>query len=329
MLTHRNLVANLAQHDPVQPIAPGDVFCAVLPFFHIYGLTLVLNAALRNGATVVTLPRFDPEQYLSAIERYRVSRLHLVPPIVLSLASSPLVTKYDLSSVRSAICGAAPLDGELAKEAAARIGVPIVQGYGMTEASPGTHFVPDNDRAAQVPSGSVGYLVPGTRARLVSVETELDTAGEGELWVSGPQVMSGYLDEPEATAATLVDGWLRTGDVARVEPGGAFFIVDRVKELIKYKGYQVAPAELEAVLLGHPEISDAAVVGIPSGAVGEIPKAYVVTKRELTPSDVLDYVAERVAPYKKLRDVEFVTSIPRSPSGKILRRVLRDAARAG
>jgi acyl-CoA synthetase (AMP-forming)/AMP-acid ligase II len=244
--------------------------------------------------------------------------------MVLALATAPAVDDHDLSSLRRGICGAAPLNVEVTERAEKRLGCLIRQGYGMTEASPGTHQVADADFAA-TPAGSVGRLVAGTEARIVDPASGEDVPdGEpGELWVRGPQVMAGYLDDPGATAATLVDGWLRTGDLARVDPDGVFWIVDRLKELIKYKGYQVAPAELEALLLTHPDVTDAAVIGVPHAEGGEAPKAFVVTARPTGADALMAWVAERVAPYKKVRAVEFVDAIPKSPSGKILRRQLR------
>jgi acyl-CoA synthetase (AMP-forming)/AMP-acid ligase II len=323
-LTHANLVANLEQHRPLQRIGPGDVLCAVVPFFHSYGLTVVLHAALTSGAAVVTLPRFDPDTYRSAIRTHGVTRLHVAPPVLRALADAP-TDDGALASVQVAVCGAAPLDPALAARVTARYGFPVVQGYGLTEASPGTHFTPD-DRWTAVPAGSVGWLVPGTEARIQPIGDD-DPTGDarGELWIRGPQVMAGYLDNPVATAETVdAEGWLRTGDVAVVDGEGRFAIVDRVKELIKYKGYQVPPAELEAVLAGHPAVRDAAVVGVADPVAGELPKAFVVVDGELDADALMAWVAERVAPYKRIRVVERVDTIPRSPAGKILRRALRD-----
>jgi acyl-CoA synthetase (AMP-forming)/AMP-acid ligase II len=324
LLTHRNLVACLCQHETIYHVSRDDVFLATLPFFHIYGLSIILSYGLRHGATIVTLPRFRPDQYLSLIAARRVTWLHLVPPMVLLLGS--VETTADFSSVRHAVSGAAPLDPSSSARAAGRLGCSIGQGYGMTEASPGVTWVPDDD--ASCPAGSVGYLVPGTQARIIDPVTGRDVAGEGELWVRGPQVMAGYLANPEATAETIVeDGWLRTGDIVRVDEAGAWWIVDRLKELIKYKGHQVAPAELEALLLDHPAIADAAVVGIPDPEAGQIPKAFVVpASPDLEADEVLAWCAARVAPYRRLRAVELVDEIPRSPSGKILRRVLANRA---
>lgn len=325
MLTHRNLVANLEQIAAGWRVTQDDVLAAALPFFHIYGFTIILNSALKAGATVVTLARYSLPAYLGMIEEHRVTRAFLAPPMVLGLATGDEVDGYDLSSLRLGICGAAPLDVDVTERAERRLGCLIRQGYGMTEASPGTHSVPDAE-FARTPAGSVGRPMPSTEGRLVDPATGQDCApGQpGELWIRGPQVMSGYLDNPAATAETLVeDGWLRTGDIVRVDDSGNFWVVDRLKELIKYKGYQVAPAELESVLLTHPGVRDAAVVGMPHAEGGEAPKAFVVASATLDPDDLMKWVAERVAPYKKVRAVEFVSEIPRSPAGKILRRVLK------
>lgn len=327
MLTHRNLVANLRQFQPMLRLSERDVLCAVLPLFHIYGLTMVLNAGLLSGCTIVTLPRYETSQFLSVVDGYRVTRLHLVPPMVLDLARADL-GGYDLSSLGSAICGAAPLDEAVAAVAAGRIGCPIGQGYGMTECSPSTHFTPD-DELGVLPAGSVGRLMPGTQARIVDPATGLDTQRAGELWIRGPQVMTGYLGEQEATAAAFHDGWLRTGDLASVDQDGAFWIVGRIKELIKYNGHQVAPAELEAILRQHPSIRDSAVAGIPHPRSGQVPKAFVVRAGSLTEEEVMAWVAPRVATFKRVREVEFVDVIPRSASGKILRRLLAPADGTG
>ncbi|GAA1170299.1 AMP-binding protein [Pseudonocardia alaniniphila] len=324
MLTHRNLVANIAQTSAGWRVTENDVLAAALPFFHAVGFTIVLNAALRAGATAVTLARYQLEAYLQMLQNHRVTRAYLVPPMVLDLATASVVDDYDLSSVRFGLCGAAPLDVDLTRRAEARLGFPIRQGYGMTEASPTTNMVPDAEFAT-IPAGSVGRLVPSTEARVVDPETGADVAtGEpGEMWVRGPQVMAGYLDDPGATAATVVEGgWLRTGDLVRIDDAGLYWVVDRLKELIKYKGFQVAPAELEALLLTHPDVLDVAVIGVPHREGGEAPRAFVVTSGPIDAGTLMAWVAERVAPYKKVRSVEFVDTIPKSANGKILRRLL-------
>ena len=330
MLTHRNIVANLLQSESAgMAIRPDDVLLGVLPFFHIYGMVVVLGGALRQGATIVSMPRFDLEQCLSVIQTYRVTYAHLVPPIILALAKHPLVAHFDVSSVRTIMSGAAPLSAELADACSARLGCIVRQGYGLTETSPVTHFHPFE--GSKVDAGMVGPCLANTTCRIVDAETgeDMPVGERGELWIHGPQVMKGYFKKPEATAACMTDdGWFMTGDVATVDADGWFRIVDRVKELIKYKGLQVAPAELEAVLLANPLIADVAVIPVPDVDAGEIPKAFVVKRGEIDAEQVMAWVAERVSPYKKVRQVEFVDIIPKSPSGKILRRLLRDRERA-
>ncbi|MFF3005661.1 AMP-binding protein [Kitasatospora sp. NPDC057940] len=328
MLTHRSIATNLAQCDALYRPAVGERVLAVLPFFHIYGLTALLNQPLRCGATVVVLPRFDLEQFCRTIEEQRVQALVVAPPIALALARHPVVDRFDFSSVEYLLCAAAPLDPELAAACARRLGLPhLLQGYGMTELSPVTHVV--SPLESDPSPGSVGRLIPSTELRV----TALDGAGEdlgpgepGELLIRGPQVMKGYFGRPSDTAAVVdAEGWLHTGDVGFVDDRGYLYIVDRVKELIKYKGHQVAPAELEAVLLGHPQIVDAAVIGVPDADGTECPKAFVVRApgSGLSAEDVTGFVAGLVAPYKKVRAVEFVEAVPKSAAGKILRRELR------
>nr|WP_204261168.1 4-coumarate--CoA ligase family protein [Blastococcus saxobsidens] len=340
MLTHRNLVANVAQCLPLLKTGADEKIIAVLPFFHIYGLTVLMNQGLALGGAVVTLPRFDLEDFLRTIQDQKITRAFVAPPILLALAKHPIVDNYDLSSLTSILSGAAPLDEQLALSAQSRLrkgadsGVVVGQGYGMTELSPVSHTSPDLDAqppgvSIEIPKGSVGFAIPNTECRLIDPSTGEDAApGErGELWVRGPQVMKGYLNNEEATRATLdSEGWLHTGDVAIVDENGCYTVVDRVKELIKYKGYQVAPAELEAVLINHPEIADAAVIGVPDKESGEeLPKAFVVRApgSELTEDAVMAYMAEKVAPHKKIRFVEFIEQVPKSAAGKILRKDLK------
>ena len=326
MLTHHNLVANICQCDHAIVYQPdGEVALAFLPFFHIYGMQVLMNGLLANGVTVVTLPRFDLDQALSLVQEHRITRFFAVPPVVLALAKHPAVDAYDLSSLVQVFSGAAPLGAEIAMEAEKRIGCEVVQGYGMTELSPVSHTTPPG----MFKAGSSGVTVSNTESRIVDPDTGEDQPfGErGELWVRGPQVMKGYLNNPEATAATLdSDGWLHTGDVAIIDEDHHMTIVDRVKELIKYNGFQVPPAELEALLITHPEVNDVAVIGIPDESAGELPKAFIVRSpgSEVTAEDLQAFVAEHVASYKHIRLVEFIDEIPKSASGKILRRLLRD-----
>jgi 4-coumarate--CoA ligase len=326
MLTHGNLVANLAQVGDHLDIGDDEVYIATLPFFHIYGMNVIMNDGLRRGATLVTMPRFDLVEFLALAQRHGATRLYVVPPIVLALAKHPVVEQYNLSSVRSLLSGAAPLGPDLAREAADRLGVPVVQGYGMTELSPVSHALPfDEDRP-----GSIGTLVTGTEARVVDPDTGDDrgVGEDGEIWVRGPQVMLGYLNNAEATAATIdADGWLHTGDIGHVDAEGYWYVVDRLKELIKVKGFQVPPAELEDLLVSHPKVADVAVVGVPDAEAGERPKAFVVVQPDVdcTADELRAFVAEHVATYKRIHDVAFVDTIPKSPSGKILRRLLRDS----
>jgi len=306
---------------------------AVLPFFHIYGMTVMMNQGLHKRATVVTMPKFDLTEFLRIISEYAVDRIYIAPPVAVALAKHPMVDDYDLSCIDVIFSGAAPLDAELGHAMGKRLGCTVLQGYGMTELSPVSHCMPD-DRP-DMDLNSSGFALPNITCKLVDPESgeEVGPGGRGELWVRGPNVMSGYLNNPEATAFTLDDeGYLHTGDIAEVTDEGVFSIVDRVKELIKYKGYQVPPAELEALLLTHDKIADVAVIGVRDEEGEEVPKAFVVTQAsaELTADDVMAFVAERIAPHKKVRVVEFIDEIPKSASGKILRKDLRarEAAQA-
>ncbi len=326
MLTHRNLVANLVQAEAAFELDPsGEVLVAVLPFFHIYGMQVLMNGAVANGATVVTMPRFDLELFLGILEDHAVTRAYVVPPIVLALAKHPMVDDYDLSALKVILSGAAPLGADVAQEAAKRTGAEVIQGYGLTETSPVTHATIVGDSKP----GSVGYAVPLTEVRIVDPETgeDCEVNEDGEIWLRGPQIMKGYLNNPEATALCIdEDGFFHTGDIGHVDESGHYYVVDRVKELIKYKGFQVPPAELEALLLTHPSVADAAVIPVPDEEAGEIPKAYIVLKPAIpaTAAEIMEFVAGHVATYKQVRIVEFIDAIPKSASGKILRRVLRD-----
>ena len=323
-LTHRNMVANLGQ------IATGifteaDVIAGLPPFFHIYGLTVVLQLGLYLGATNVILPRFEMNSFVDSVERYGITHVNLVPALILALAKHPELEPDRLSSLRTAQSGAAPLSPDTARSFADRFDCRVLQGYGLTETSPVTHVTPRNSR--DIPIESIGPPVPNTECLILDLETglELGPGQRGELYIRGPQVMQGYLNDAEKTASLIdSEGWLRTGDVAYADEQGNFYIVDRVKELIKYKAYSIAPAELEAVLLSHPLVRDAAVVPVPDDTAGEIPKAFIVGHESLDAGRLMSWVAERLAPHKKIRSIEFVDEIPKSASGKILRRVLME-----
>jgi acyl-CoA synthetase (AMP-forming)/AMP-acid ligase II len=280
-----------------------------------------------RGATIVTLPRFELESFLTVLQDWRIALAHIVPPIAVALAKHPVVERYDLRHVTCVFSGAAPLGPELTQALRDRLNVATRQGYGMTETSPVAYYTPPGGER----DGKVGVLAPNTECRIVDPETAHDLGADslGEVWIRGPQVMKGYLNNAEATAATIDrDGWLRTGDIGTVDSEGFLTVVDRLKELIKVKGYQVAPAELESLLLEHPQIADVAVIPVADGDAGEIPKALVVARGSLTADDVMEFIAPRVAYYKRIRHVEFIDAIPKSPSGKILRRVLVARERA-
>jgi acyl-CoA synthetase (AMP-forming)/AMP-acid ligase II len=325
MLTHHNLVSNLMQVEDALEVEDGEIVLAVLPFFHIYGMQVLMNEFLSRGSTIVTVPRFDLEQTLSIIQERKITRFFVVPPIVLALAKHPMIDQYDLSSLKQVFSGAAPLGAELGEEAAARIDCSVVQGFGMTELSPVSHI----SLEGRSKPGTVGLTAPNTEIRIVDPETgeDQDFDGIGELWIRGPQVMKGYLNNPSATEITIdPDGWLKTGDIGFIDSEGFVSIVDRLKELIKYKGFQVAPAELEALLLTHPAIADAAVIGVPDTEAGEIPRALVVVRpgQEVSAVDITAFMEGHVAKYKVIHDVVFIDEVPKSASGKILRRMLRD-----
>ena len=331
MLTHANLVAEMstvAGRSDVAFPTEHDTLIAFLPYFHIYGIVMFLSYGLWRGAMIVNMMRFDLEQYLELIQRYRASYLHLVPPVVIALAKHPIVDKYDVSSAKWALSAAAPLGGPAAEAFTRRLGTRLFQAYGMTEVSGATHLGSTDPDKIKPTSG--GSLVPNSECVVVDPATgEAVTRGQqGEIWVRGPLIMRGYLGNPDATAATIdSDGWLHTGDVGYVDDDGDVFIVDRVKELIKYKGLQVAPAELEGILLAHPAVADAAVIPSQDEEAGEVPMAFIVEKAPTSADELMAFVAERVAPHKKIRKLQFIDAIPKSASGKILRRVLIEQER--
>ena len=337
MLTHFNLQANVRQliERPGEGAAPReeDVFLVHLPLFHIYGMNAVMNGAIGAGATQVMMGRFDMEVFLTLLSQHRVTFLYTVPPVALGLTQYPGIANYDLSALRVSLIGAAPLSAELQGRLQEVMGFPVIQGYGLTETAPVTHA--DFMEPEQSRPGSVGPGMADTEQKVVDLDKGIETAppGEiGELLIRGPQVMRGYLNNPEATRETITeDGWLHTGDIVRMDPDGYVWILDRKKQLIKYKGFQVPPAELEGLLLEHPTVADVAVIGKADQESGEIPKAFVVRKQgtDVSGEDLMSFVSGKIATFKHVREVEFVDSIPKNPSGKILRRVLVEREREG
>lgn len=319
-LTHRNLTVNLAQIHARHRLLPEDVVLTVTPLRHIYGMQMALNPVLRSGATLVTAPTpLNVGKLLALAEKHHVTTAYLVPSVIAELADHPGAEQPGLSALRWIFSGGAPLAHDAAQRLTERLGVPVIQGFGMTECGC-THVVPDN---ASAPVGSVGKPLPGTEAKIADARVNPDGHHEGELWVRGPQVSPGYLDGPHGGAPVAdSDGWLCTGDLARVDRDGWYTVTGRLKELIKYKGHQVAPAELEALLRTHPAVADAAVVGVPDTACGELPKAFVVLRHDVPLPDLLTHVAAQVPPQRRIRLIEPVDTIPRSPSGKILRHEL-------
>ena len=324
MLSHRNLVVNVDQGLSAIDVRPGETTVAFLPFFHIYGMNVLMNTYLSHGSTLVTMPRFDLEALLTHIQSHRVRSLLVAPPVAIALAKHPMVDKFDLSSLEFVVSAAAPLGPDMADVLSKRLGCVATQGYGMTELSPICHMMPHK----KAKPGSVGPTSPNTETRIVDPATGADQGPgqEGEVWVRGPQVMLGYLNDPEATARTMDGDWLKTGDLGVVDEDGYLFIKDRLKELIKVKGFQVAPAEVEAELLVLPGIADAAVIGVPDDDAGEVPMAFVVLSAGATTDTaaIQTSLRKRLASYKVPTRIEFIDAIPKSAAGKILRRVLRD-----
>ena len=328
MLSHRNLVVNVDQSIVAAGFQPGEVTAAFLPLFHIYGMTVLMNIHLAGGGALVTMPRFDLPLFLQISQDHKSKRMWVVPPVALALAKHPLVADYDLSALEEVFVAAAPSGAELSDAIAARLNCTALQGYGMTELSPVSHVVPSSAPR----SGAAGVTAPNTVCRIVDIENGNDLAHdqEGELWIKGPQVMQGYLSNAKATAETITkDGWLRTGDIGKIDADGYLFITDRLKELIKFKGFQVAPAELEATLVAMDGIIDAAVIGRPNDEAGELPIAFVVTADPAPDETTIKaHLDAQLAHYKQVHEVHFVNEIPKSASGKILRRFLRDGLKA-
>ncbi len=330
MLTHQNLLANTIQFTSCGRLTEQDTLLLFLPLYHIYGLMLA-NGAIYSGATQVILEAFDLAGSLALSRQYGVTLYFAVPPILIALDNYPDLSSYDLSHIRYIMVGAAPMAPEVAQRVQEKTGVRVLQGYGLTEASPITHINPVDQ--GRVKLHSVGLAVPNQEQKIVDLETGERALGVdeiGELVVKGPHVMQGYWKAPAETSHALRDGWLYTGDIAKIDAEGYVYIVDRKKEMIKYKGFSVAPAEVEAVLFQHEAVADCAVIGKADPEAGEIPKALVMLRpgEEVSPEDLTEFVSSRIAGYKKIREVEFVASIPRTASGKVLRRVLIEAERS-
>ena len=314
VITHVQLVTAVRQILRGIRLTPDDAVLALAPFSHVMGFVITLGSALAAGARLVTVPRFDPADFIPMLERHRVSVVIVPPPVLPLLARSP----SDLPDVQLIVSGGAPLGAELQQAVAERFPHAAVgQGWGLTETS----------ACGTMPDRELG-TVPGSAGRVMP-NTELRVSDAGELLLRGPQTMRGYLDRPDATAELIdADGWVHTGDLGRVDADGNVYVVDRLKELIKVNALQVAPAELEALLGTHPAVAECAVIGRPDQRCGEVPVAFVATRAEVDAAALMAFVAERVAPHKHIREVRFGDAIPRTPAGKILRRRLRDEGAA-
>ncbi len=328
LLTHSNLVANAMQNAAWFGWSSKDTVIGLLPFYHSWGACTCINSPIYSGTPVIILPRFNAEELLLTVEREKATVLYGAASMFIALANSPAINKYDLSSLRYVKGGAMPIPPEIRERWEQLTGVRMVLGYGLSEASPETH----NSPLQRVKPGTIGIPVIDTDARIVDEQTgkiELPPNQMGELVIRGPQVMKGYLNRPEDTREALRNGWLYTGDLGMMDEEGYFRILDRKKETIKYKGYTIAPAEVEAVLYEHPAVKECAVIGKPDPSAGEMPKAYVALKEGFTVEgeELINFCAERIAPYKRIREVEFIEEIPKTPVGKVLRRVLRDRER--
>jgi long-chain acyl-CoA synthetase len=329
MLTHLNLVSNAVAFAAWIKGTADETFLTALPLFHIYGMTTSMNVPISSAAKMVLLPKFDPTTVLEIIQRHKVTVFCGVPTMYSVLLTNPELGKFDLTSIRVCISGASPLPPQVQKKFMQITGGFLAEGYGLTEASPVTHCNPVDKTMRTVRVGSIGLPLPDTDAQIVDVETgekTLGTGETGELAVKGPQVMKGYWRKPEETALVLRNRWLLTGDIARMDTDGYFYITDRKKDLIKYKDYSVYPRELEDVLYEHPAVKLCAVVGKPTPVVGEIPKAFIVLKdgAKATEAEIMAFIKEKVAPYKAVREVEFREELPVSAAGKVLRRVLQE-----
>ncbi|MDP6126950.1 MAG: long-chain fatty acid--CoA ligase [Dehalococcoidales bacterium] len=329
LLTHYNLVANAMQNNAWFGWSHQDIIIGLLPFYHSWGGCTCLNSPVYSGARVVIIPRFDAEGLLRTIEKERATVMYGAASMFTTLTNSPAINRYDISSLRYVKSGAMPIPPEIRGRWEKQTGVRLALGYGLSEASPETH----NSPLKKIKPGTIGIPACDTDARIVDEETgqvELVAGETGEMIIKGPQVMKGYLNQPDDTREALRDGWLYTGDLAMMDEEGYFHVLDRKKETIKYKGYTIAPAEVEAILYEHPAVRECAVIGKPDSLSGEIPKAYVVVREEhlLEAGELIDFCAWKISPYKRIREVEFIDEIPKTGVGKMLRRVLRDKERA-
>jgi long-chain acyl-CoA synthetase len=331
MLSQKNLTYNACQQVATARITALDRMLVFLPLYHVYGIMLMGQAAI-SGATIVLMERFDPIMSLQLVQKHGITLFYAVPQILAVLNDLPQLHDYNLSTIRYVQCGAAPVPPPLARRFEELTDVTVMTSYGLTEASPGSHSNPVYDRKL-IKVETIGLPIHGTKQKIVDIETgkiELGVGEEGELVIQGPQVMLGYWKAPEATAEAIRDGWLHTGDIGWRDEEGYVTITDRKKELIKYKGFSVAPAQLESLLLEHPAVADVAVVAKQNDEAGEIPKAFVVRRagyENLTPEELIIWANGKLATYKNVREVEFIDAIPRNPSGKILRRVLKEQER--
>ncbi len=331
MLSSKNLVCNAYQSVATARITSQDRMLVFVPLYHIYGIMLMGLAAL-TGASIVLMERFDAGECLRLIQGQRITLLYSVPQVLAVLSDWPSLGDYDLSSVRFTQCGAAPVPPALARRFEERTHITVMTSYGLTEAAPGTHSNPVyNPRLIKVET--IGLPIHDTKQKIVDIETgtiELGVGEEGELIVQGPQVMQGYWKAPEATAEALRDGWLYTGDIGWRDEAGYVTVTDRKKEMIKFKGFSVAPAQIEALLLEHPAVADVAVIAKPNEEAGEVPKAFVVLRAgyaDLDGDELMAWANGKLATFKNVREIEFIDAIPRNPSGKILRRVLKEQER--
>ncbi|GHO95848.1 long-chain-fatty-acid--CoA ligase [Reticulibacter mediterranei] len=329
MLTHHNLTSNNLQFTTALRTDPNDVALLFLPFYHIYGVMLT-GSFLACGGTQVLMERFDLLQSLELCEKHKVTYYFAVPPIILALANAP-VDLGKLKSLKYIFSGAAPLPLDPARRLQEKTGIQVVQGYGMTEASPLTHSQPGDPSLVRL--DSVGMPTHNTEQKVMDIETgerELPLGEDGEIIIRGPQIMAGYWKAPEETARTLRDGWLYTGDIGHIDADGYTYIVDRKKEMIKYKGFGVAPAEIESLLMEHPAVLDSAVIGVPDDEAGELIKGFVVLRKgqNATPNEIITFANGKLAGYKRVHIIEFIDAIPKTASGKILRRDLKEREKA-